>query len=98
MPSPVQWCAAKENVPSLEIRAVIQQQADNLLMARQRCLMKRSGMRVAAYRVVSIGVFPGFEQQTDDLFVPVLGGEGESDVSLQGAGLGQQPPGIGDAA
>jgi len=76
VPSPAGWCSLPENIFHSGIGATLEQQPNHGFMARQGCLMKRRGMGMRSDWVVAIWIFAGIQQQTNDLDVAKLRGEG----------------------
>ena len=77
MLSPAEGSAVIDGVLDVETRATVDQQADDGFMASQGGVVERSGMGMQTLRVIAAGIYAGIEEETHDIGVAELSGEGE---------------------
>ena len=76
---------------------MLDQHPYHLFISMERGLVQRRGMRMAADRVVAIGILARVKQHARNLDVAVVRGNGERKMALGALSRGQQSPEIVDA-
>lgn len=87
---PVCRSSLPENISQVGPRSMPQKQLHHIQMPRRRRLVKRRGMRMATWGVVSVGSLPCHQQQAHDLCPSILCRQRKGEVSIVRTGRGDE--------
>ena len=79
---PTSGSSVPEQVLYVETCAAFDEEMHDLFMAPRRSLVERGGVRLAANRVVTVGVFTGVEKESDDLEMTEIRCRSEGEVAF----------------
>jgi hypothetical protein len=94
---PAGWRGVPENVFLIEPDASFDEEVDEFFVTGSCGLVQWCRVRVAADRVVAVGIFARVKKQADDFDVAILGCQGESQVASVAGGRREQAAKIVEA-
>jgi hypothetical protein len=98
VPRPVGWCSLPEDILQIQSCTAFDEKSDKFVMAGPSGLMQRCRMGMAADRVVSVWIFAGVKQQSNDFDMAKLRCHRERQVAILLVRIRKQPAGLLDAS
>lgn len=97
MSRPIGRCSPPENILQIQSCPAFDEETDYFLVPSPGSLVERGGMGVASHRVVSVRIFAGVEQQSNDFDVTKIRCQCKCQMAVLRVGACKQPAGIFDA-